>query len=297
MKEKIIGTGLSGLVGSRIRELLQNSYDFVDFSLDSGVNILEKDNLIRRAEKEKATYLLHLAAFTDVKGAEQQKGDKEGSCYKVNVLGTRNVVAAAMKCNLRLIAISTDYVFEGNDSEKIYTEEDSPNPQNWYGRTKYLAEEEVRSKMKEAVIARIAFPFRTKFDIKKDFIKVILERFESDTMYPMFADQVITPTFIDDIAQAMKFLLEKKKRGVYHVVGSSFVSPHEVAKLVAKVYGFQEDKVTRGRYIDYVQKIGWAPWPQYLKISNGKLQRDSGGCMHTLTEALTAMRKQREELL
>ena len=296
MKEKIIGTGLSGLVGSRIRELLKDTYDFVDFSLDSGVNILEKDNLVRRVEKEKATHLLHLAAFTDVKGAQEQKGDKEGSCYKVNVLGTRNVVTAAQQCGLHLISISTDYVFEGSDEKKIYSEEDKPNPKTWYGYTKYLAEEEVRSKLKDALIARIAFPFRAKFDIKKDFIKVILERFELDTMYPMFADQMITPTFIDDIAQALKFLLSKRESGIYHVVGSSFVTPYDVAKVIAKVFGFQEEKVKKGSYKDYVQKLGWAPWPQYLKVSNAKLQKDSNGCMHTLTEALTKMRKQREEL-
>ena len=100
----IIGTGLSGLVGSRIVELLSDRHDFVDFSLDSGIDITDKSLLEKAFRKNReARVVLHLAAFTDVDKAWEQRGDKDGLCYRVNVIGTRNIAQLCAKYNQYLI--------------------------------------------------------------------------------------------------------------------------------------------------------------------------------------------------
>ena len=89
---KIIGTGLSGLVGSRIVELLSDEHQFINFSLDSGIDITNLSLLKEKfSENKEAGAVLHLAAFTDVNAAWKQNNDKNGICYKVNVLGTKNI--------------------------------------------------------------------------------------------------------------------------------------------------------------------------------------------------------------
>jgi len=87
-KVKIIGTGLSGLVGSRITELLKNKYNFVDFSLDSGVDILNDKALKEAFNKNKeAEAVLHLAAFTDTSAAWQERGDKKRALLSFKCFG------------------------------------------------------------------------------------------------------------------------------------------------------------------------------------------------------------------
>ena len=172
MKQKIIGTGLSGLVGSRIIELLGDKYEFVDFSLDTGVSILDKANLAAAFEKHKdAVAVLHLAAFTDTNAAWEQKGDKSGICYQLNVEGTRNILNLAKKYNQYLIYVSTDFVFDGA-KDTPYTEIDEPSPIEWYGETKYLGEKVILdSGYQNYAITRITYPYRAHFETKPDIIR------------------------------------------------------------------------------------------------------------------------------
>src|SRR4030042_2472259 len=157
---KIIGTGLSGLVGSRIVELLQNKNQFADFALDSGVDITDELKLKKAFSQNKdAKTVIHLAAFTDVNEASKQTNDKNGLCYRINVLGTENVAQLCAKNAKYLIHISTDFVFDGK-KDGAYSEEDQPNPIEWYGQTKLWAEEKIKNSGCRYLILRIAFPYK-----------------------------------------------------------------------------------------------------------------------------------------
>ena len=292
-KVKIIGTGLSGLVGSRITELLKNKYNFVDFSLDSGIDILNDKALREAFNKNKdAEVVLHLAAFTDTSAAWQERGDKEGLCYRLNVLGTKNIVGLCRKYNKYLIYISTDFVFDGKKRGK-YTEEDRPSPIEWYGQTKHWGEREVLKAKIPVAIVRIAFPFRAEFDVKKDVVRKMVEGLKNKTLYPMFSDQVVTPTFIDDIAWGLDYFIKNKPVGIYHLVGSTSLSPYQMAKLVAQVFGFDEDSVKKGSLLDYQksQPQGSRPWQKNLVLSNKKITA-LGIKMLSFEEALLKLRQQ-----
>ncbi len=294
MKQKIIGTGLSGLVGSRIVELLKDKYEFIDFSLDSGVNVLDKENLATAFEKHKdAVAVLHLAAFTDTNAAWEQKGDKTGLCYRLNVDGTQNILDLAQKFNQYLIYISTDFVFDGTQTTP-YMETDTPNPIEWYGETKYLGEKLILdSGYPNFNISRITYPYRANFETKVDIIRKVLAKLKNSEEVKMFSDQVCTYTFIDDIAASLGYFLENKNTGIYHLVGSSSHSPYEMAKLVASTFGFDQSPVKPSSLEDYIksQPGGSRPWQKTLVTSNQKAT-SIGLSFKTLEKGLEEIKKQ-----
>ena len=293
MKQKIIGTGLSGLVGSRIVELLGDKYEFIDFSLDTGVNVLDKESLSAAFKNHKdAVAVLHMAAFTDTNTAWEQRGDKSGICYQLNVEGTRNILELAQKYNQYFVYISTDFVFDGTKTTP-YTETDTPNPIEWYGETKYLGEKVVIDSGYQAAIVRITYPYRANFDKKPDIIHKVLTKLQNSEVVKMFSDQICTYTFIDDIATSLDKFFKNKYTGIYHLVGSSSHSPYEMAKLVAKTFGYDENLVQSSSLEDYIksQPEGSRPWQKTLITSNQKI-KDLGIELKTLEEGLNEIKKQ-----
>lgn len=290
---KVIGTGLSGLIGSRIVELLNDEFDFVDFSRNTGIDILNFRRLKEAFEKhQRAEAVLHLAAFTDTNAAWEQRGDKGGECYRVNVEGTKNIVDLCFEHKKYLIYFSTDFVFNGK-KDGPYTEEDVPDPIEWYGYTKYLGEVLVEKSGLSAAIVRIAFPFRAKFESKKDVVRKIIERLRKKSLYPMFADQITTPTFIDDIALGIKYFIRQKPEGIFHLVASSYQSPYEMALSIAGVFGFDKGLVKKGSLQEYQKTlpVGSRPWQRNLALSNRKI-KGLGIEMSSLKEALLEVKKQ-----
>jgi dTDP-4-dehydrorhamnose reductase len=292
--QKIIGTGLSGLVGSRIVELLQDKFEFIDFSLDSGVNILEPANLAAAFEQNKdAIAVLHLAAFTDTNAAWEQRGDKAGLCYQLNVEGTRNILNLAQKYNQQFIYISTDFIFDGT-STTPYTEESIPNPIEWYGETKYLGEKVVTdSGYANYNISRITYPYRAKFDTKPDIIRKVITKLQNNEPVTMFSDQICTYTFIDDIAAALGYFIENKTTGTFHLVGSSSHSPYEMSLEVARVFGLDQSLISASSLDEFIksQPVGSRPWQKTLITSNQKAT-NLGLKFKTLSEGLEEIKNQ-----
>lgn len=290
-KPIIIGTGLSGMIGSRLTEMFKDEFEFVNLDLTTGVDITNSEQVNQALVKYPKATVIHFAAFTDVSRAYAETDDKNGLVYKVNVLGTKNVSEACQKNNLHLIHISTDFIFDGqNPPANGYTETDQPHPIEWYGQTKLWAEEEVTKSGCQAVITRLAFPFRAKFEPKADLVRKILEQLKTNTLHPMFNDQIITPTFIDDICEVLKVFVIKKTTGVYHVVGSTSLTPYDLALKIALVFNLKAD-IKAGSFKDFL-KTDPRPRQQFSKLSNLKLKQELGIEMKTIDEALLTLKDQ-----
>lgn len=292
MKTPLLITGSSGLVGSRFLEIYQSEFEFESLDLKNDVDITDKSRVNQVISSSSAQTLIHLAAFTDVSRAWEEKGDKNGLVYKVNVLGTKNIVEACKANNKYLIHISTDFVFDGQKTQ-LYTEEDPVNPIEWYGQTKAEAEQLVKSSGVNYAIFRLAFPFRAEHEFKKDLIRNIIDKINSDNLPPQFDDILITPTFIDDICTAFYLGLEKQPQGIYHCVGSDHVSAYKLVLMVAEVFGLDKAQVKKGSFKDYL-KIDSRPRQQYLALDNAKIQKELGFKFHSLSEALETVKSQRE---
>src|SRR5258706_906045 len=293
MKKKILGTGLSGLVGSRITELLSSDYEFEDVSYSTGVDITNKNQLLEKFKNSDASTVLHLAAKADVDGCEKDKElGENGDAWKINVGGTENVVSSCATTGKKLIYISTDFIFDGEHTpENGYKEEDIPNPLNWYAKTKYEGELRVMQSRIPYIIVRIAYPFRAKFE-RNDFVRAMKSRLDSNLPIAGITDHIFTPTFIDDIANGLNLLITQWVKGIYHMTGAQSLSPYECAMLIAKEFDLNEgliSKTTREAYFK-----GKAPRPFNVAMNNDKIEK-LGIKMRGFEEGIAAIKQQLEK--
>lgn len=287
---KLLATGATGLVGSRFTELYKDQYEVFNMDLSTGVDITNKDSLEKFISEHPADSLLHLAAFTDTNRAFQESGDKNGLCYKVNVLGTQNLTEICLSHGIHLLHVSTDFIFDGKKTTP-YTEEDPASPIEWYGETKSMAEEVVKNSGVSYTIARLAYPYRAHFELKPDLIRKIRTGLETGKLYPQFTDTLITPTFIDDIARAFAKMIELKPQGIFHTVGSDSLSPFELAKKVAVTFGFDPKLVKEGSLTSYLESNP-RPFARFAALDNRKLKTELGISMCTIDEGLSELASQ-----
>lgn len=285
---KILGTGLSGLVGSRIQELLKNNYQFENLSLNTGVDITDSEKILSLISSSDASLVLHLAAKTDVDSCqEDMMQGTNGQAWKINVEGTKNVISACKRSGKKLIYASTDFVFDGN-SKKPYDEDDAPNPINWYSQTKYEGEKLVTSSSLSWVILRFAYPYRANFQ-KRDFVRTIINRLKNGEKVNLITDHIMTPTFIDDLPYALDVILNKRSLGIFHVVGSQFVSPFEAGVIISNIFGFNKNLLQKTTREDFFKNR--APRPFNLALKNDKI-RKLGVKMKSFEEGVLEVKKQ-----
>ena len=240
--KKVLVIGASGLVGSRFVELAKSKFEItpVDQTI---LDITNKSAVEKYFKENKFDVVINFAAFTDVGGAEKETENQGGMAWKLNVLAPKYIAEVLDKLGIFLVHISTDFVFEGLENSKGPFDEDSvlpDSPQNlsWYGWTKLLGEKAVRETNKNSAIVRISYPFRSNFDKKTDFARKILELYDLGTLYPLFTDQIITPLFIDDLAEPLSKIIESGATGNFHIVSSDTVSYYDFGDyLLEKVKG------------------------------------------------------------
>lgn len=255
---KIALTGASGLVGSRIIELLGNDFDFVSLSQNE-MDITDKESVIKKIMDTDFDIFLHLAGYTNVDGAEIEKE----IALKINRDGTKNVFDAVHQKEKKFIYISTDFVFDGKNPP--YFEDSKPNPISSYGLSKYGGEKVLSA---DAMIVRISYPYRKTFEPKKDFVRTIRSLLEIGKPLTMVTDSLMTPTLIDDIAYALKYLFMHFTGGVFHINGADSLSPYDAGKLIAKTYGLDQTLITLITYEEYFQ--GKAFRSQYSDMKSKK---------------------------
>lgn len=285
---KVLGTGLSGLIGSRVVEFLSPEYVFENLSLETGVDITKKELVDKHINNSDAPWVMHFAGATDVDGCEKERGLGEQSpVWCLNVAATGYIVEACQRTGKNLLYISTDFVFDGTKNE--YRENDIPHPLSWYAITKYEGEKRVATLGDKGLIVRITAPYRAQNPTKPDFVHRIISVLKEHKAVTSPTDQIFVPTFIDDIAQALKALIELKSSGVYHVVGSQALSPYEAAVKVAKTFSLETSLIKETTFLKYFK--GRAPRPFHLKTINDKISK-LGIKMSTFDQGLEIIKNQ-----
>lgn len=237
-KLKVAGTGLTGLVGSRIVELLQNDFDFIPIPF-SEMDITNKDAVDRKLFETDFDVFLHAAAYTNVDGAEND----HDTAYRLNVSGTKHVFETVTNKQKKFIYISTDFVFDGTHAPA--SESSTPNPLSVYAKTKYEGEQIVG---KNGMIVRISYPYRAIFDQKKDVVRSIIDLLKSGTRIKGITDQILTYTFIDDIAFSLKHLFTNFSPEIYHIVGADSQTGYDSIMQICDVFGLDKTKVDQTTY-------------------------------------------------
>ena len=284
MKPIINASGLTGLVGSRVKQLTAPHFTWHNFSPSTGADITQIKQIKEILADSPSSVFINFSAFTDMAAAQKQPGDKTGDCYQLNVIGPQNLSLICKQFHTHLIHLSTDAVFDGH-KQKPYTETDQPNPVSWYGQTKVWGEQAILKSGCRFTIVRIAYPFRAKFKPKTDFVRKIINQLSRDKTIHMFTDTKFTPTFIDDIAQALKTIILEKPAGIFHCVGSSIISPFTAAQTIARVFHFNQHLILKAHNQSY---------PQYAGLSNHKAINRLGVNFLTFNQALKQLQHQLE---
>lgn len=283
----IAASGLRGLVGSGVSVRTPNLQWH-----DLGVDITDLDAVRLAVDCTPAIAVINFAAFTNVGEAWKQRGDRQGSCYRTNVIGPQNLAIACAASDKYLLHVSTDYVYRG-DQKKPYREDDSTGPVEWYGQTKCWGEGEVLTQNSNAAVFRIASPFRADSHHSEDIVRKFVRLLQSGTLPPMFEDTVITPTLIDDFALAVARAVVARPTGIYNVVGATALSPVQLAREVASAYRLDASGIRTGKLAEYLATSN-RPYAQYLHLSNEKAEQALGITFSTLPAALAEVRRQQE---
>lgn len=287
-KSPILGTGLSGLVGSKLTSLFTDSYSFDNLDISDPNRPVDITNVAQVEEvvaNSPAKFLIHMAAFTDVTKAWEQTGNKNGLCYKVNVLGTENIARACEKFNKHLIHISTAYVFDGNKSSP-YTEEDLTSPIEWYGQTKAEAEKIVQKLTTPWTILRIDQPFRSDELSRPDVVGRILAKLKDNSLPPQFTDHSYGPTYIDDLAKIIDWVIRTNTTGLFNATSNESWTDYEFARTIAKLSKLDEQLVKPGSLAEYL-KTTTRPYQKNTVLNSSKLLNKLDFELNSVESALT----------
>jgi len=246
---KIAITGATGLVGSRIVELLKNDFTFIPLDHNS-VDITKADAVEGALGSLDYDLVLHLAGYTNVDGAEAEKE----KAHLLNVTATKNLFDLAQRKQKKFIYISTDFVFDGNNPP--YDENSAPNPIGYYGQTKYAGEQIVKD---NAMIVRISYPFRASYDKRSDFFRSIKSLLAQNKPVAGITDSIITPTYIDDIASGLRYLINNFSAETFHLVGSDSISPLSAFQTIAETFNLNPKLITRTSYDSFFQNKAKRP--------------------------------------
>lgn len=289
--KKVLVFGGSGLVGSKFIQRSNNKFD-INAPEASSVDILKKDQVYQVIKTFNPDSIVNFAAYTNVEESENQKGDKEGICYQINAIGAKNVAEAAKSLNKHLVFISTEYVFDGSKENAPYTEEDSPNPINWYGQTKLAGEEFVVGMGGNSLIMRISMPFSAHYELKKDIARFFLNKLKNNQPVKGVEDQRITPTIVNDISDALNLLLENTFKGIYHVSSRDSVTPLEFAKTIAEIFELDYSLIYQIT-LDEFSKNKKAELLKYSWLNPAKFEKEFGdNILHTVEEALVIFKQE-----
>lgn len=283
--QKVLLFGGSGLVGSRFSELKKTQFE-ISAPDGTQVDILNEEQIIKAFEQFKPACVINFAAYTNVEQAEKEKGDKDGLCFRVNATGAKNVASVCKNLGMHLIHISTEYVFDGEKETSPYTEEDKPNPINWYGQTKYFGEQFILDSGCEFTLVRISMPYSANYDQKSDIARFFLSQLRSNSQIRAVEDQEISPTLVDDIANALAVVVDKKPGGVHHVAAKNYTTPFEFAKLIAQTFNLDSSLVFPVTLEEY-SKTKTARLLKNSGLDCSKFVRDFGSnILHTVEDGI-----------
>lgn len=286
----ILVSGSKGLIGSKFADRFKDSYKIepIDISdQENPVDITKIDEVINTFENSRAEYVVHFAAYTDVTGAWEQRGDKSGIAYRVNVDGTKNILTACKKTGKKIIHVSTAYVFDGK-KEGAYLESDNPNPLEWYGQTKLFAEEAVLESDVNSVIFRIDQPFRSDRYPRLDIVHRIIEKLNSNNLPPMFINHYFGPTFIDDFIKVIDWSIRKNIQGLYHSSSGESWTDYDFALMVKSILDLSGD-VRRGDLNEYLGTLS-RPYQKNTALDNSKLVSEIDFEMLSIRDAVAEVK-------
>lgn len=286
---KILVTGSRGQLGNELKRILSTGHaeigpipteyatadvDFVDYH---ELDITDKAAVDERFQDNGYDLVINCAAATNVDGCEAD----EEAAFKVNAVGARNLAQAAADAGAKLVHVSTDYVFPGNEAgERVET--DATAPISAYGRTKLAGEEAVCAANPKSFIVRTAWLYGY---VGKNFVKTMKRLGETHQQVTVVDDQIGNPTSANDLAYEILKLALTDDYGIYHVTNNGICSWADFAKAIMDGFGLDCEVVlvTSAQYKQANPQS--ADRPKFSALHNKHLEEGIGDEMRTWQDA------------
>ena len=237
----ILVTGANGQLGKSIKSLVEpqkKSYSFVFVTRDQ-LDLSSPSNIQNYFDTHKFDLIINCAAYTAVDKAESYQEEAD----MINHIAVKKIAEIAKSNNIKLIHISTDFVFDGL-KHKPYSESDACSPLNIYGKTKLEGENAILSIMKfNAIIIRTSWLYS---EFGNNFVSTIIKLAQKNNNLNIVSDQMGTPTYAKDLGQAILNIIKNEKFNepnrvteIYHYSNEGECSWYDFAKEVINISGIK----------------------------------------------------------
>lgn len=260
---KVLVTGVKGQLGYDVmRELAKRNIEGIGVDIDE-MDITDPVSVDKVITEAAPDAVIHCAAWTAVDAAEDE--DKKEKVRLVNVEGPRNIAKVCKKLDIKMIQISTDYVFDGQ-GERPWEPDDPTGPVSVYGLTKRDGENAVMEILDKYFIVRIAWVFGIN---GKNFVKTMLNLSKTHDSLTVVNDQWGSPTYTYDLARLLVDMVLTDKYGIYHATNEGFINWYDFAVAIFKEAGITMNvkPVTTAEY-----GVSKAARPFNSRMSKDKLE-------------------------
>jgi len=287
--EKVLITGASGLLGRKLVKALSEGYEVIPtdkthpaYPDSVRMDIVDGSEVARVLSGARPELVVHAAAETDVDKCEINRE----LAWSVNAEGTRNIAAACAKIGVKLVYVSTDYVFDGE--KELYREQDEANPVNYYGVTKLEGERFVRELCEDFIIARTSVLYGW-HPRKLNFATWIIDSLKSGQRISVVEDHYNSPTLADNLAEVILRIVRIDATGLYHIAGSERISRYGFAMQTAEVFGLDRSLITPVKMQDF--NVWVAKRPRDSSLSVDKAKHELNVSLLDVREGLRNMRR------
>jgi len=293
----VLITGASGFVGEHLARRFHPDYEVhlvygsqrptakaqavvqVDFSRQGDMHMILKNLSV--------DVVVHAAALTNPDVCEANPELAKA----VNTEGTREVAQWAEDRGARIIYFSTDLVYDGEKG--MYDEDDIPRPINMYGHTKLEGEESVKDICSNWAVVRLALSYGPQKGARGDWTSTMRKELAAGRDLYLFTDQVRTPAYAGDTAEAVYRLAGSSKTGVYHMGGRERLSRYDFGVQFARVFGLPAERFHPTQMKDMPMK---APRPKDCSLTTDKISSELAISPCTVVQGLTLQKKEEEDL-
>ena len=283
----ILLLGATGQVGHELRRTL-SPLGTVRAPGREEVDLTDPDSLRRAVRAGEPDVVVNAAAYTDVDGAE----DAPERAAVLNAEAPRVLAEAAREAEAWLVHYSTDYVFDG-EKRTPYTEDDTPNPINVYGRTKRDGERAVQAVGGRHVILRTSWVYSNR---RSNFVRTMLGLVDEHETLTVVDDQIGVPTWAGWLAEATATIGEQllaagdpsPLRGLYHLAGTGQTSWYGFARAIFAQFGRTDVTVEPVPSTEYPTP---APRPAYTALDSTRARTTFDLALPTWTAQLARFRE------
>ncbi|MCI4351778.1 MAG: sugar nucleotide-binding protein [Thermoplasmata archaeon] len=225
----------------------------------------EIENFVRNRPEP---VVVNFAARTDVDGVERERASPgeplaDGEAWRINALAPEALARAARLSGKYFLQISTDFVFDGSAGpyDESVPRSSLSSRLSWYGWTKSEGERRVEEQAPRAGILRIAYPYRSSFPPKLDFARGMVARQRAGTLPSLYADQLLTPTWVPDVTKAVNLLTEAQQAGIFHAASPDPTTPYDFAEHLFHRLRAEGLRLERGSLASALERPGATPRP------------------------------------